>query len=258
MPIDVIMKVKSGEECVPIKENAALWLSVVTLVALSAVLVWLLATAEPFRLVVLFEDIGALKKDDPVVWKTFQIGKVEEIRPLIENQIGVTIRIREDYAPSITHGTEFALKRGALMGFLGTDAVEVITPVNPGTSFANREQVYGRRARTSSLLEQGRELGLRYWQDLKDQTEALTNHFKDSPYQAEIRQAIEQLGAVLQDGIVAAGKSVAEFSKDHKKDIEAALARLKAIRDKLLQAGDQPGARSIQKRIEKVEEGIRP
>ena len=68
---------------------------------------------------VLLDDVGDLKKGDPVVWKTFTIGKVESIEPLVDNHVGVTISIKEDYAPGISHGTTFMLRSSQLMGLIG-------------------------------------------------------------------------------------------------------------------------------------------
>ena len=240
------------------KDNKGLWSGVAALVVIAAVLIWILASAEPFRLVILFDDIGALKKGDPVLWKGFEIGKVEDIKPLVENRIGVTIRIKEDYARNITHGAEFILKRSALLGLLGRDAVEITTPSEPGAPYERGERVQGKSTPKPSLIQQGTELGLSYWNQLKDEASRVAEEFRRSPYRTDVEQALDQVKTLAQQGASQAKDGLAQFQKDHKKDLEDAIAKLKNLRDKLLKKGDQSGAKRLDQGIEKLEQGLRP
>lgn len=240
------------------KDNKGLWLGVAVLVVIAAILIWMLATAEPFRLVILFDDIGGLQKGDPVLWKGFEIGKVENIQPLVENKIGVTIRIKEDYVQGITRGTEFVLKRSALLGLLGRDAVEIITPSSPGAPFNRGERVQGKSIPKPSLIKQGTVLGLQYWNQLKDETSRAMEEFRRSPYREDAEQALAQLKTLAEQGALQAKDGLNQFQKDHKKDLEDALAKLRNLRDKLLKKGDQSGARRLDQGIEKLEQGLRP
>jgi hypothetical protein len=243
---------------VSVKDNKALWLIIVGMAAVIAVLIWLLIGNEPYRLVILFDDIGGLKKEDPVVWKGFDIGKVEDIRPLVDNKIGVTIRVKEDYVTGLTHGTEFTLKRGPLLGLLGRDAVEVFTPASPGSPFSRGEKVRGRAAPQPSIISEGKELGAQYWNQLKDETSRLLQDFRNSPYQKDVDEALAKLKALSEEGLLQAKDGLAKFGRDHQKDLEDAVANLKSLRDKLLKLGDRAGAQRVEKQIEKVEEGIKP
>lgn len=235
------------------KDNKGLWSGVIALVLGAAVLMWIVATAEPFRLVILFDDIGSLKRGDPVLWKGFEVGKVDEIRPLVENEIGVTIRLKEDYVSDITHGAEFTLRRSAVLGLVGRDAVEVTTPLSPGAPFERGEKIQGKSIPKLSLIAQGAELGLQYWNQVRDETGRLIEEFKRSPYRDEVEQAVDQLKRLAEQGALQTKDSLEQFRKDHRKDLEDALARLKDLRDKLLKKGDQAGAQRLNQEIEKFE-----
>jgi len=238
---------------VSFKDNKGLWSGVAALVLIAGVLIWILTTSEPFRLVILFDDIGSLKKGDPVLWKGFEIGKVEDIQPLVENKIGVTIRLKEDYLPGITHGSEFALRRSALLGLLGRDAVEIITPSAPGVPFERGERIQGKSTPKPSLITQGAELGLQYWNQLKDETSRAMEEFRRSPYREDVEQTLDQLKTLAEQGALQAKDGLEQFQKDHKKDLEDAFAKLRNLRDRLLKKGDQSGARRLDQEIEKME-----
>ena len=235
------------------KDNKGLWSGVIVFVMGAAVLIWIVATAEPFRLVILFDDIGNLKKGDPVLWKGFEVGKVDEIRPLVENEIGVTIRLKDDYVTGITHGAEFTLKRSAVLGLVGRDAVEITTPLSPGAPFERGERIQGKSTPKLSLIAQGAELGLQYWNQVKEETGRLIEEFKSSPYRDDVEQAVDQLKRLAEQGAIQTKEGLDQFRKDHKRDLEDALARLKDLRDKLLKKGDQSGAQRLNQEIEKFE-----
>ncbi len=239
------------------EDNKGLWAGVAVLAVIAAVLIWIIATAEPFRLVILFDDIGTLKKDDPVLWKGFDIGKVEDIQPLVENQVGVTIRIKEDYISSITHGSEFILKRSALFGYVGRDAIEVVTPPTSGTPFARGEKIQGKSPKPT-LIQQGTEVALRYWNQLKDEAGLLMEEYRQSPYRQDVEQALEALKTLADKGAAQAKDGLERFRKEHQTDLDNAIANLKGLRDKLLKKGDQSGARRLEKEIEKLEQPSRP
>jgi len=243
---------------VSLAENKGIWFGVSGLALIVAWIVWLLAGAQPFRLVVLFEDAGGLEKEDPVLWKDFTIGRVEEIRPLVENKIGVTIRIREEYAANISRGSQFSLKRSAWMGLVGRDAIEVTTPETPGPPFSPGERVPGISVPKSSMLEDGKELGFQYWNQLKEETSRLLEEYRNSPFRGELEQTSRQLQQLAAEGATEAVKEAGSFTKSHRKEIEAVLESMKHLKDRLLQAGDPTGARKMETQIEKLQEGIRP
>jgi ABC-type transporter Mla subunit MlaD len=243
---------------VSLAENRGVWFGVAGLALVVALILWLLAGAQPFRLVVLFEDTGNLKKEDPVVWKSYEIGKVEEIRPLVENKIGVTIRIREDYAPNISRGSEFHLKRAAFLGLVGRDGIEVITPPTPGKPFSSGERVHGISGPKPSLLKDSKELGLQYWNQLKEEANRLLEDYKNSPIPEDLEQAAAQIRELAAAGAQQATETVESFSRNHRKEIESLLESLKKLKERLLRAGDLNGAKQIGKQIETLEEGIRP
>lgn len=235
------------------KDNKGLWSGVVVLVLAAAVLIWIVATAEPFRLVILFDDIGSLKKGDPVLWKGFEVGKVEDIRPLVENEIGVTIRLKEDYVSGITHGAEFTLRRSALLGLVGRDAVEIITPLSPGVPFERGEKIQGKSTPKPSLITQGAELGLQYWNQVKDETGRLIEEFRSSPYRDDVEQGLDRLKILAEQGVLQSKDGLEQFRKDHQKDLEDALVSLRNLRDRLLKKGDRSGAQRLNQEIEKLE-----
>jgi hypothetical protein len=227
------------------------WLAAALLAVLAGVIVWLVTTNEPFRLTVLYDEIGELSKDDPVVWRTFTVGMVEEISPLVDNKIGVRIRLKDEYAPKITHGTEFVLKRAVLMGMVGTNGIELVTPKTAGTPFSSGEKVAGTIPPRTSVVSEGARLAVAYWRRLSEEASLGVEEFKSSPRGQEILQILSDLQSLAGEGLRQAGDGLARFGKDHEQDVEALLRRLEAIRDELRSKGDPAGADRVQRRIEK-------
>ena len=203
-------------------------------------------------LIVLLPDAGDLKRNDPVYWHGYTVGRVVQIEPLIENQVGVTIRINEDYASQITRGTTFTLKRAALFGYIGTNAIEIETPSEPGLPFTPGDKVQGISPPKPTLVEQGKQAALEYWQQLKTQAAALRDAYKDSPYRKEIQAALDELGALAEEGTRQAKGGLDQFRKDHQKDFDQVLKKLEEARDWIRKKGDEPGARKIEEEIGKL------
>ncbi len=233
-------------------ENKGLWLMVIFTAAVAVALIWILLSARPLRLVVEYEDVGELKRDDPVVLKGITIGKVEEIKPLAGNLIGVTVRIREDQASTLTHGTRFILRKASFFGLVGNNAIEVVTPTEAGTPFSSYERVRGTVPVTPSLLEQGKAWTREYWQQLKTETSLLMDQLKSSPYRDEAAAILDQLKTLADDGADEARGSLDAFRKAHQKDLDAIMKRLEQLRDKMLHKGDGIGARQVEKEIERI------
>lgn len=231
-------------------ENKWLWVSGAVLIFLAVVLVWVFLSSERLTLIILFDDVGGLKKEDRVVWKDFTIGKVADIRPLVDNQIGVTIVIGEDYVSKITHGTQFYLKRAPLSGILGSDSIEVVTPSSPGAPFANGEKVQGKYR--PSVVEEGKKWTLETWQQLKEQTRQLIDDFQQSGYQEDAEEALRQLKEITEEGARQARDKAEEFRKKHEKDLDRVLKKLETLRDEMRAKGDDENAQRIDKRIEKM------
>jgi ABC-type transporter Mla subunit MlaD len=240
-----------------LSENKGLWLALAVAAILVGVLLWVLLSSKPFVLVVLFNDVGDLKRGNPVQWKGFTIGKVDRIEPLVDNQIGVTIRLREDYADRVTHGTEFLLKRASLMGLVGENAIELTTPAAPGTPFSSGEKVQGKSESAPTLLEDGKRVALEFWQQLEDRTNRLREDFQDSPFRKEAAEALKELGVLAEKGAEEAREGVDQFRKDHRQEIDRMLKKLEELRDKLRHAGDQAGAQRVEKEIESLK-GLPP
>ncbi len=233
-------------------ENKWLWVGISLLIIAAAVIVWLIASAEPPRLVILYDEIGDLKKGDPVVWKGFNIGKGEEIQPLIENRIGVTIRLREDYASKITRGSDFILKQAGLLGLMGSNAVEVITPATPGLPFSNGERIPGKITPRTSLLEEGKKWTLEYWKRLSDSANELLEQFKTSPYKKEAEEALAKLRTLSDEGAAKAAEGWQKFRRDHQKEFDSVFSELERIRDEMRKKGDQRGAERLDDEINKI------
>ena len=234
------------------RENKGLWLSVGAAVIALAVLIWLLVSGGPRTLVVLFPDIGELKREDPVVWHNYVVGRVVKIEPLVDNQIGVTVRLNEDYAARITRGTQFTLKRAALFGLVGSNAIEVETPSEPGPAFADGERIQGISPPKPTLVEQGKQLTLAYWQQLKDQAAQLLEEYKQSPYRKEVEAALVQLKIMAEEGTKQAKESLEQFRKDHQQEFDAVMQKLEQARHWMRKKGDEAGARRIQDEIDKL------
>jgi hypothetical protein len=234
------------------RENKGLWLTVAAVIIAIVVLIWLLLSGGPHTLVVLFPDIGDLKREDPVVWHSYTVGRVMKIEPLVDNQVGVTIRLSEDYAARITHGTRFTLKRASLFGFVGSNAIEIETPAQPGLPYADGERVQGISPPKPTLVEQGKQWTLAYWQQLKDQAAALLQEYNQSPYRNEVEDALGQLKVLAVEGAKQAKEGLEQFRKDHQKDVDSALEKLEQARDWIRKKGDEAGARRLQQEIDKL------
>jgi hypothetical protein len=229
-----------------------IWLGVgVAAIALIA-LVWLLVSGGPKTLVVLFPDIGELKRDDPVLWRDYQVGRVVKIEPMVDNQIGVTIRLNEDYGRKITRGATFTLRRAALFGFIGSNAIIVETPSGLGLPYLDGEKVQGVSPLKPTLVEEGKQITLEYWQQLKDQAGQLIDYYNQSPYKKEVEEGLAQLEALAEEGAKQAKETFAQFRKDHQKDFDAVVKKLEDARDWIRQKGDEEGARRIQREIERL------
>lgn len=219
---------------------------------------WMIYTAQPLRLVVLFDDVGDLKKGDPVVWKTFTIGKVEGIEPLVDNRIGVTISVKEDYAPRVTHGSTFTVRNAHLLRLIGQDAIEVQTPESPGSPFARGEKVQGVRVEETSLLEEGKRWTLEKWSLLKDQVNQMLEESRSSAYRTELEDALAKAKVLAEDETREVRQDADKLRKEHAKDFEEALRRLEAIRDEMSRKGDKAAARLLDEQIARLRELLKP
>lgn len=231
-------------------ENKGLWLMVTFTIAVATALIWILLSAQPLRLVILFDRVGGLKQDDPVIAQGITIGKVEGIRPLVDNQIGVTVRIREDYASKLTRGTSFVLREASFFGLVGKNAIEVLVPPTPGVPLSNGEKVQGTVTVSPSLIEQGKRWSREYWRQLKAETSQLLDSLQSSPYRREAEELLIQLSTLADEGTRAAGEGLEDFRKAHQKDLDEILKRLEQLRDKMRRAGDGSGASGIEKELE--------
>jgi|WetSurMetagenome_2_1015567.scaffolds.fasta_scaffold252982_1 ABC-type transporter Mla subunit MlaD len=233
-----------------LRSRVGFLLTAIVLTGLAAVVVWLVSSNQPFVLTVLYDDIGELKQDDPVVWRTFTVGKVEAIEPLVDNKIGVRIRLKDEYAPRITHGTRFVLRRAGLLGMIGTNGIELVTPETPGAPFTSGEKVAGVAPRLESLLAEGTRVATDYWRRLSDEASLAMEEFKSSPHGQEILQTLQDLQTLAGEGLRQAGEGLTRFGKDHEKDVDTLLRKLETIRDELKKMGDQRGAERVQRHID--------
>ncbi len=236
-----------------LSENKGLWLSITLLAAVGVVIVWIVARSQPFQLVVLFDDIGGLQPGDPVVWKSFKIGRVEKIQPLVDNKIGVTVRIKEEYTSSLTHGTEFVLKQARFLGLIGDNAIEVVTPPAAGSPFVSGEKVPGRNPPIPSALETGVARTLQYLQQLKESSNRMLQEFQDSPFRRDLEEAMLELQDIAQKGSLRAREGLEQFRKDHKRELDAAVRKLERLRDEMRRSGDERGAHRVEEEIDKVQ-----
>lgn len=234
------------------RENKGLWLSVAAAVIALGALIWLLVSGAPRTLVILFPDIGELKREDPVLWHDYIVGRVVKIEPLVDNQIGVTIRLNEDYAQKLTRGTRFTLKRAALFGYVGTNAIVVETPTESGLPYEENEHIQGISPPKPTLVDQGRQLTLEYWQQLKDQAAELLDQYNKSPYRKEVEDSLAQLKALAEEGAGQAKEGLEQFRRDHQKELDAVVKKLERARDWIKERGDEAGARRMQDEIDKL------
>jgi MlaD protein len=236
------------------RDSKGVWAGLALLTVLVGVLLWLFLFSRPFLLVILFDDVGSLKRGDPVLWKGFAIGRVERIEPLVDNKIGVTIRVRQDYEGRVLHGSEFVLKRSALMGLIGQDAIEILTPAAQGKPYENGEKVRGKSTPDQTLVEQGKNLAQEFWRGLSEQAGRLMNEFQNSPYRQEALDAFKELEVLAQRGMASAKEGLEEFRKDHQDEIDRVMKKLSDLRDRMRKAGDEAGAREVEKQID----GLKP
>ncbi len=239
-------------------ENKGLWLMVICTAVVGAALMWLLLSARPLRLVILYDRVGDLKQDDPVIAQGITIGKVEDIRPLVNNQIGVTVRIREDYASKITRGTSFILREASWFGLVGKNAIEVVTPGTPGPPFSGGEEVQGVIPVEPSLVEQGKKWSQEYWQQLKIATNQLVDALHSSPYRKEAAAILNQLQNLADEGAREAREGLEDFRKAHQKDMDEIVTKLEKLRDEMRRSGDIPGASRIDKEIQRAKGNPQP
>jgi hypothetical protein len=231
-------------------------LSLLVLIA-GAGVVWMLLSAQPLRLMVLFDDVGDLKKGDPVVWKTFPIGKVENIEPLVDNRIGVDIAIKEDYARRLSHGATFSLRTSHLLGLIGQNAVEVQTTALPGAPFTEGEKVQGVREEQGSLLEEGKQWTLEKYRLLKDQVSRMIEESKSSAYRAELEEALAKARVLAEEGAQEMRPDAEKFRREHEKDFEGALKKLEEVRDEMSRKGDRAAARVLDEQIARLREMLK-
>lgn len=233
-------------------ENKGLWLSMGAVILAGAALIWLLISASPRTLVILFPDAGDLKREDQVVWHGFVVGKVVKIDPLVNNQVGVTIRLNEDYSTRVTRGTRFTLKRAALFGFVARTAIEIETPSSPGSPYENGEMVQGISPPKPTLAEQGKQLTAEYWRQLKEQAAELLEEYRQSPYKKEVEDALQQLKGLAEDGARQAKDKLEQFRNDHQEELNRVLQKLEEARDWMRKKGDEAGARRLEQEIERL------
>lgn len=234
------------------RENKGLWLGLGAVVIAIVALIWLLVSGGPRTLVILFPETGDLKREDPVIWHDYVVGRVVKIEPLIDNQVGVTIRLNEDYAAKITRGSRFTLKRAALFGLIGSNAIEVETPSEPGPPYVDGERIQGISPPPPTLVEQGKQLTLEYWQQLKNQASILLEEYKRSPYRKDVEDALGQLKVLAEEGTKQAKTSLEQFRKDHEKEFDSVMQKLEQARDWMRKKGDEAGARRLQDEIDRL------
>jgi ABC-type transporter Mla subunit MlaD len=234
------------------QENKGLWLSVGAAILAVVALVWLLVSGGPRTLVILFPESGDLKREDPVIWHDYVVGRVTKIEPLVDNQVGVTIRLSEDYAARITRGSRFTLKRAALFGMVGSNAVEIQTPSEAGLPYLDGEKIQGEAPPRPTIVEQGKGVALDYWEQLKKQASNLMAEYDRSPYRKDIEDALVQLKALADKGMGLAKEEWEAFAKSHQKEFDSIIQKLEQARDWMLKKGDEAGARRLQEEIDKL------
>jgi hypothetical protein len=237
-------------------KSKAFWMLCLVVLIAGATVFWMVSTAEPLTLVILFDDTAGIQKGHPVIWKTFTIGKVEAIEPLVENQIGVTISIKEDYASRITRGSTFTLKTTDLLGLIGQDAIEVQVPPTPGGPFRQGERIQGIRPASASLVEEGKQWTLEKWGQLKDQVSAMLEESRSASYRAELERALAKIKALAERGASEIRAGAAQLRKEHDKEFEDALLELERIRDTMSKKGDAAAAKLLDEQIRKLRERL--
>ena len=232
------------------------WLLCTIVLIAGATVFWMVSTAEPLTLVILFDDAAGIQKGHPVVWKTFTIGKVEAIDPLVDNQIGVTISIKEDYAPRITRGSTFTLRTTDLLGLIGQDAIEVQVPPSPGDRYTQGEKIQGVRPANASLVEEGKQWTLEKWGQLRDQMSAILEESRSASYRAELERALARIKALAERGASEIRTGAAQLRKEQDREFEEALLELERIRDTMSKKGDAAAAKLLDEQIRKLRERL--
>jgi ABC-type transporter Mla subunit MlaD len=230
-----------------------LWIGIAILVVVALALIWILTGSRNLSLVVLLDDAGGLEAEAPVTWKGFTVGKVTGIQPLVDNQIGVTIELKEDSVPKITRGTEFYLKPAPYGGVLGSSSIEIVTPASPGSLFSEGEKVQGKRQTGASWIAEGKKWTAEYWRQLSDQTASLVSNLGNSRFRKEAEEALRELGELTRNGARQAKEEVEQFRREHKKDLERIRKKLEALRDDMRKHGDESDARRLDEQIEKIQ-----
>jgi len=238
-------------------KSKAFWLLCVVVVVAGATVFWMVSMAKPHTLMILFNEVSEIQKGDPVVWKTFTIGKVEAIEPLVENQIGVTISIKEDYASRITRGSTFTLRTADLLGLIGQNAIEVQLPPSPGEPYRQGEKIQGVRPAGATLIEEGKQWTLEKWNQLKDQMSAILEESRSASYRAELEKALARIKTLAERGAHEIAQGTAQLRKEHDKDFEQALLELERIRDEMTKKGDTAAAGLLDAQIRKLREHLK-
>jgi hypothetical protein len=231
-------------------ESKGIWLMAGLVAAAAVVLIWIVVSARPLRLVILYDEAGGLKQDDPVVWGGQTIGKVEGVKLLPEKRVEVSILIREDYASKISHGAEFILRKASFFGLIGDNAIEVVIPSSEGTPFHDGEKVAGKIA-LSSWVDEGKKWSREYWRQLGDETQELIAEFENSPFRKEAQGILDQLKSLAEQGSKETKDRLDDFRKAHSQELEEALNRLERLRDEMRRQYPK-GAAQVEKEIERL------
>jgi hypothetical protein len=229
-------------------ENKGLWFMVILTIAVAGIFL----TARPLTLVIVFPDADGLKPDDPVVLQGVSIGKVEDIRTLGQNQIGVTVRIREDHVSGLTHGTVFILRPAALFGLIGNCSIEAVIPPARGTPFSSGERVNGVLPPRSTLIVQARKWSQEYWQQLKVETTRLIGDLQSSPYRVEAKAILTQLKALADQGAQLAQERLDDFRQAHQKEVQDLIDRLEGLGAEMRRKGDGAAANEVEREVERA------
>ena len=185
---------------------------------------------------------GGLRKDDPVTWRELTIGKVDKIEPLVENRIGVRIKIRSEYADRLDEGATFTLVEPSFFGLLGAHGISVDTPQPRGKPLARGQHVPGITPPRRSLVEDSKRWTLEQWREVRDGTADLLAEFEKSPLRGDAEEALADLKRAAAEAAEKTGSSLEEFKRKHQDDLDRALRKLDRLRDELKRGRPQPPA----------------